>query len=413
MRTKEQPQWWKETVNAMSVMASPYSRDYVFYMHMLSQCSVFFTDEVPTAAVTFKRDHYELLLNPEFMEPLPIEQRLGVIKHEQLHILNGHLTFQLDLERNMQSWNYATDCAINQMITGDHLPQGCILPASFPSKKKCPDNLSAVQYYDFLEDNKDESKMPQSGEGDREGGDGAPTMDDHSTWQDSEGDPQIAKDLAKSMAEKSADATQKSSSPGTIPSEYSDWINLLSTKREVDWKKVLRNIVGNKKANRRKTILRRDRRSPHFEHIKGKTKDRVFELLVVCDVSGSVSDSDLQQTLPEICSISKLTNTPTSLIQVDTQPCEPEKIKAQITRFERKASGGTQLAPALTKADECGLKYDALVVITDGYLFNDDINPFRETGKKVIWLITPDGQIMDEMNEGKMMAIRLKDKSKE
>ena len=146
-----------------------------------------------------------------------------------------------------------------------------------------------------------------------------------------------------------------------------------------------------------------------MEHIKGKTKDRVFDLLVISDVSGSVSDDALIEVWNEITGIAKVTNTPCQLIQIDTQPYPPQELKRNTSKLERKASGGTILAPALERAKQHRVPYDALVVTTDGYLYADDVQPFIDTGKRVIWLIESNGQIMPEMNQGKSMAIKLKD----
>lgn len=390
---------WQSLMNYMSALDSPYSRDYIFYLHMLSQCKIAYSKEIPTAGVMFKRDHYDLLINPEFLKSLSIEERLGVIKHEMLHILNGHLTTQLEEERNPTGWNLATDCAINQMIQKEHLPQGGITPETFPIKTKCPENKSAVQYYDMLDIDPEDEHKQDLGE----------NAGDHSIWEKSEGDSQIAKDIAKAMAEKSAESTLNSSNPGNLPGEYSNWIELLSTPNEVNWKQVLRSIVGNKRANRRKTILRRDRRNPNYEHIKGKTKDRIFELLVVSDVSGSVSNEALVSLWNEIVQIIKVTNTPTTLIQIDTEPYEPQELKKNVTKLERKASGGTVLAPALEKAKERNVHYDAIVVTTDNYLFKEDVQPFLDTGKRVVWLVDPTGgDPLPGQDSGKSTYIKLK-----
>jgi hypothetical protein len=55
------------------------------------------------------------------------------------------------------------------------------------------------------------------------------------------------------------------------------------------------------------------------------------------------------------------------------------------------------------------LDYNAVVVLTDGGLWGDDIKHFEKLGKKVIWLIEPDGHILPEMNSKRMQAFKLKD----
>ena len=237
------------------------------------------------AAVSFQHDHYNLYINPtgmkQLLDPeklksndvpqevkdriqyddegnpyikqdgfndLPIEQKLGVLKHEMLHILYGHLLRVKN--RSFQKFNFSADCALNQHINKDHLPRGCIFPHNLPVKpsiKTVPDNKTAEQYYEMLDD----SKMPpeQNFVGQEQSnneGNGKSSANSHGTpgghgkWQESQGDEVIQKDLTKKMAEKAANETQKSR--GNVPGEYSNWLDVLSNKREVNWQQVLRNV---------------------------------------------------------------------------------------------------------------------------------------------------------------------------
>ncbi len=47
---------------------------------------------VPTAGVCLKGINYELIINEEFWENLPAIQKIGILKHELLHIGIFHLT---------------------------------------------------------------------------------------------------------------------------------------------------------------------------------------------------------------------------------------------------------------------------------------------------------------------------------
>lgn len=401
------------TFTAMLTDASQYSRQYMFYGHMIARCkkSIDPILQAP-AAVSFEHTQYVLHINPMMFSFFTLQERLGILKHEMLHILNGHINRLED--REMQGWNYATDCAINQLIDPDHLPEDCVNPDNYPSEKNVPHNETAEFYYNLLEDPKNPTQDEDDGkDGEGEGNSngtpsGPPTsMDDHGKWAESQGDEDLQKDITKDLIEKAMDNTVKSR--GTLPSSISEYLSLHSRKNEVNWKNVLRNIIGNKRANVRRTITRRDRRFPNRPEIKGKTKDRVFNLLVVSDVSGSVSNEALTDLLGEINHLCKLTNTPVDLIQVDTQPYPPEKLKANTKTIERKAMGGTELSPALETAKEYKVDYNAVVVTTDGYLWEGDIRPFKEIKKPVIWLIEPNGEIMPEMQEGLMKAFKLKE----
>ena len=407
-----------EAIANMSMQTSPYFKDYVFYLHLLAQCKVVFTESLKAAAgVGFKNDSYVLYINTAevigtsdsgedilgFTDRMPLEHRIGILKHEMLHVALGHLLRVKDGDKNFMKYNIASDCALDQEIPKEHLPSYAIYPDNnFPTKEKeVLWGQTAEYYYELIDD--DSLQPPEGGE--VSSGSGNYIIDDHSSWQEVEGDPTLQQEMTKNMVEKAATETQKAK--GNLPSQYAEMIDNLTMRREVDWKQILRRIVGNKKANQRKTLLRRDRRLPFANWIKGKTKDRIFELAVISDVSGSVSDKALIETWGEVIHICDLFNTPVTLVQVDTEPSKPEALTKQTKAIERKASGGTYLSPAIAKLHETNNKFDALVVTTDGYLFDQDIEPFYKLNKPVIWLIESTGQIMPEMNQGKMRAIKL------
>lgn len=406
-----------EAIANMSMQTSPYYKEYVFYLHLLAQCRVVFSTTLKApAGVNFVNDHYNLFINPSpvigygqnengEMEPIvgfcsdtPLEHRIGILKHEMLHIALGHLLRVED--KNFMKYNVASDTALNQEITREHLPKYALYPDNFPNKKVKPLwGETAEYYYELLED------MEEQEDGEGGNGFGGQPLDDHDLWMGNEGDPSLQQELTKNMVEKAGNEAIKSA--GRLPSNYANMLDNLTIRREVDWKRVLRAIVGNKRANRKKTLLRRDRRMPFANWLKGRTKDRVFELGVVSDVSGSVSEDALKQVWGEIISICEMFNTPVTMVQVDTEPSPPEKLTKDSKAIKRTRCGGTILAPAIEEFRKNNIDFDALVVTTDGYLFEEDIQPFAKTGKPVIWLIESTGNIMAEMNQGKMRAIKL------
>lgn len=368
-----------------------YQQSYVFYAHMLGQCSIILENMPASAAVSFHIDHYRLHINTNLFSKFSLEERMFILFHEMMHILNGHVGRLED--RNHKAFNYATDCAINQLGNKNHMPQGCIVPANYPSKHKVPDGLSAEQYYELL----DKDQMQEEPEYLSGGG--------HDKWEESEGDADLQGDITKNMIEKAISQTQKSR--GDIPSEIAKYLDLFTRKAELDWKKVLRGITGNKKVNTRKTILRKDRRNPDFDHLKGTVKDRMFDLLVIGDESGSVSDDALLTGINESLHICKVTKTPLWYIAVDTNPSEPKQLKQNIKTFNRTHYGGTYLSPALEKAKNSKIPYKAIVIITDGELDSKDVRNFTDLHIPIIWLIEPTGTVMSEMNTGRSRAYKL------
>ena len=407
-----------------------YAPNYLFYGHMVGQCRVVFdTDMEAPAGVNFMHDHFNLYINPtgkwveidpakltsknppqtrttpdgklEALIPgfnsLPLEHRLGILKHEMLHILYNHIRRKGD--RDHSAFNIATDCAINQLIERQHLPPNCIFPDQFPSATgKVPTNLTAEQYYELIDKQYNDD---QNGSGSGSG----QCLDDHGKWSESQGDGDLSEDIAKGMADRAVSRTQKSY--GNVPRELSEWLSLLSRKREITWQQLLRNITGNKRVGVRKTIMRPDRRLPNSEWIKGRTKDRKFSVLVISDVSGSVSDAGLLSLWSEVRNICELTQSSIDLIKVDTRPSKPEKLTRNTKTLQRTACGGTYLTPAIKTARDHKLDFQCIVATTDGYLDEKDVSNFAAINLPVIWLIEANGRILPSMNTGRMRAFQL------
>lgn len=397
---------FEETMTAMMIQSSPLSQTYLFYAAMILQCGLVFDTQMEApASVHFDIDHYVLSINPTSFNEFTLEERCGVLTHEMSHILNGHLIRFEDRE-NFKKWNYATDCAINQFIS--HLPQGCITPTNLPVKSgvKVPVKVNSEQYYDIIDD---DQLPPDNGDGSGSGNGNGNPLDDHSGWNKSKGQNEtLQKDIAKGMMDKAANETQKGR--GNLPSAFSDWLEINTSSNQISWQRVLRNLTGNKRVNTRRTIMRSDRRFPKREDLKGRTKDRMFNLLLIGDESGSVSSSELIQGIAEVQNICKMTKTALDYIAIDTEAHAPVKVTATQRTFNRVASGGTNLHPALDMAAKHRIDFQAIVVITDGGLCSSDVAHFEACGKRVIWLITSDGQIMSEMSNGNMEAYKLDNK---
>ena len=294
-------------------------------------------------------------------------------------ILYNH--FNRKEDRQHKPFNITADCAINQQIERTHLPKGCIFPDTLGKalKKKgfnieIPNNLSAEQYYDLLpEDPDSESEDSEcEGNGDGEGSedfyDGLwkdNPMDNHDIWEESEGDELLKKDLTKRMIEKS---TEKSR--GNLPAELGIFMDIWSRKPQISWKKVLKNIASNKKANKVSTIMRKSRRFPNRPEVRGFKKDRDFVIVVVLDVSGSMSNDEIITGLNEIKEVATLTQSKVKIIQVDTEVHAVEDFEPK--KFKRSAGGGTEMLPAWRYIKENKVEMDCAILISDMYIENID-----------------------------------------
>jgi len=81
------------------------------------------TDEIPTAGVAKHNINYKLLINPEFWDTLSLDHRIGLTKHEMLHLAFFHPLMK-DSFQDHSLFNIAADLEINQYIDDKYLPEG-------------------------------------------------------------------------------------------------------------------------------------------------------------------------------------------------------------------------------------------------------------------------------------------------
>lgn len=381
-----------------------YCNDYMFYAHMISNCKVILDKDLPAAAgVNFTHTTYNLYINPEMFNEEPMTSRLGILKHEMLHILYNHMSRKAD--RNHEGFNISSDCAINQHITRTHLPDYAIYPDNIGEqlKIKVPENETAEFYYDLFKQELEKQKQDQQdcdndGEGEGKPGNGNPfqdknspksprPIDDHGKWKETEGDEALRKSITKKMIEKSIENTSKVK--GNVPSAISHFLELFTDAPKVSWKREIRKIQGNRKSNVRSTIMKKSRRFGNRDDLRGKTSSTTFDTCVVVDVSGSMDDKEILFGLNEIHALCKLTNSTMRMIQIDTEIHAVEIFSKSTKLFNRSGNGGTRMEPAMDYIKYNNIPADLVVLITDGEI--EDISRWKNPPRKLIALVTTKG----------------------
>lgn len=102
-----------------------------FYAYVLEQFKMIASPSVGTMGVTATREKVILLFNPEFVLRLPASQLGGVLLHEVLHVVLGHLT--LDPANYPDQWalTVASEISVNEFVH-EPLPPGAIRLEQFP-----------------------------------------------------------------------------------------------------------------------------------------------------------------------------------------------------------------------------------------------------------------------------------------
>ncbi len=378
------------------MLKEPY---YGFFLIMLNKV---WRSNLPTAGVSKHNINYQLAINEEFWNSLTDMHKMGLLKHELLHIAFGHLT-SFSSFSNKKLANVAMDMEINQYIEDSWLPEGGIRIEDYEDLK-LDKKAGCRYYYDQLLRLQDEK--------DKNGTTGNQGMDkllddiangdipDHSTWEEFEDMTDAEKKLIEKQVQKILqDAKEQTvKKRGTVPGEIEGLIVVEEiTKAKFDWRGYIRRFTGVSTKVFTKKIRRKENR--RYEDNPGlKIKMRQHMLLAI-DTSGSVSDTELKEFMNEIHHIYKQ-GVDITVIQCDTsiRSIEPYKGKNEIKVFGR---GGTEFDPVLDYYNANLKKYTSLVYFTDGECYTS-VKP----KSKVLWVLSERSHMNEDL-PGQVIKLEL------
>jgi predicted metal-dependent peptidase len=368
--------------------------DEPFYGLFLIGINKQYSDRIPTAGVSKHGIGMQLTINPDFFINLSEPHRVGLIKHELLHIAFGHLLLR-DLYLDPKLFNIAADLEINQYIDINLLPEGGLLLTSFP-ELNLPIKAGTKVYYELLEQAKEDGTSPSLDS----------LMDEmdgqseycHSTWKEFDDLPESDKKLIQKQIEhqlkEAAEQTQKKQ--GYIPGELSELIkNLFHIEpAKFDWKSYLRRFVGNSSIVYTKKLRRKyNKRYAENPGLKIKFKNHI---LVGIDTSGSVNTEELKEFFNELCHMSK-TGHKISVAQCDSSLRTVEEFNPK-KDWSIHGRGGTSFQPVIDHYNQKGF-YTALVYLTDGEAYAPSDCP-----KNTLWVLSSISTMNNEL-PGKIIKL--------
>tara|TARA_B110000459_G_C16610851_1_gene496031 strand:+ start:1534 stop:2697 length:1164 start_codon:yes stop_codon:yes gene_type:complete len=344
--------------------------------------------DIPTAGVSKHGIGVQLSVNPDFLDSLSEDHRVGLVKHEILHISFGHLIMR-DMYSDHKLFNIAADLEINQYIETKYLPTGGITMDTFP-ELTLPPRAGTKVYYDLLSQAKDDGTC-QSLDSMLNDETGDSPYDDHGTWKEfddlSEADKKLVQKQVEHQLKEVAEQTEKRQ--GNLPGELAELIGRLRhiEPPKFDWKSYLRRFVGNSSISYTKKLRRKyNKRYVANPGLKIKFKNHI---LVGVDTSGSVSSEELIEFMSEICHMHK-TGHKITVAQCDTQLNSVEEFNPK-KDWAIKGRGGTSFQPVIDHYNEHG-KYTALIYLTDGEAYNPDNCPAN-----TLWVISSRSEKNDDL----------------
>jgi predicted metal-dependent peptidase len=372
-----------------------------YYGLFLIKLNKVWSTKLPTAGVSKNNINFQLAINPEFWNSLSDEHKLGLLKHELLHIAFNHLGIFFKFSDRKLA-NVAMDMEINQYILPEYLPEGGIDINNYEDLN-LDRKAGCRYYYDKLRQFKDKK--------DKNGTSGNDNMDkllddvdqnnipDHSTWEEFEDLSEAEQKLIERQVQKlMSDAKEETlKKRGHVPGEIDDLIILEElVKAKFNWRAYIRRYTGTSTKIYTRKLRRKDnKRYSDNPGLKIKMRQK---MLVAIDTSGSVSNNELTEFMNEIHHLHKA-GVDISIIQCDTKINSIEDYKG---KFELKISGrgGTSFDPVLEYYQQ-HREYTSLIYFTDG-----ECNTNLKPNKDILWVLSERSELNTSL-PGKVIKLEL------
>ncbi len=355
--------------------------------------------QIPTLAVGYEFHHVILYINRDFWNKhLQLaEWKLGVLKHEVLHLVFMHVTRMKDF-KNKAIFNIAADLVVNQCIASHQLPPGAIQLDTFPELALRAED-STEYYYETLY-NFYEQQLEKEGKGIdcsqnkawqnlKRLLEGFP-QEQHALWEAFEKLSGAEQDLVKQQLKEMLNNSLKTNKHGNTAGYLQQYLQQFQEQMrpKVDWRRMLKIFASSsRKTYLRNTLKRPSKRYGTAPGIKVKKKNK---MLVAIDTSGSIEMRELALFFSEIYHIWR------QGAEIWVVECDVEIHNTYLYKGKAPEAisgrGGTAFEAPIQYANEV-LRPDALIYFTDGF----GNAPHLKSRCPVLWLLSPGGSSPDKL----------------
>lgn len=380
-----------------------------FYGSFIISMKKIATTKIPAiAGVRLSGMNIELLIHPELWDELPMNIKVGVLKHEMEHIVFQHILMR-DTMPDARIANIAADIVCNSYIPIVDLPEGVITIESsqFSGVFTNNDRWNGAQYYynklsKIKQDSYQGANNPSALRDLLEGITPIPInyfeVVDFIDGSDelSQATKEMIKTQIDSLLKNAINAVGMGNLPGEIEAYIKDL--LVPITPHFNWKAYMRTFAERGfKTYVSRTKKRHSKRFPDFPGTKIKKHK---SMLVAVDTSGSVSDLELNEFFNEIFHIWK-TGCEIDILEIDTELRGPIPYKG---KWDGRVygRGGTDFTPGVTFYNTHYHEYSALIYFTDGegYCSTPAIDRTN-----ILWVLTPYGNQYDKTLPGRVIKM--------
>jgi len=341
---------------------------------MLGERTVIDDPLIPTACTNGRDEMY----NREFVSKLNDAELRFLILHESYHKLYKHLTtWKWIADINPDEANICMDYVINVKLRDDNkdgfatmtgeLTRGC-----FDEKYR---GMDTAQVYHARKKSGEDQPTQGNGTGidGENGSDSLQGSFDQHDWDGAqELSPQEQNDLARDIDEAIRQGALIAGKTGSGGDR--DLVDLL--KPQIDWREVLREfVVTTCTGSDYSTWQRPNRRYISAGvYMPSGISESIGELVIAIDTSGSIGQPELSRFLTEVKEICDTVHPEkVRILYWDTQVCGDEKYELHelddlVKSTKPKGGGGTDVECVPEYMTKEGVKPQACIVLTDGYL---------------------------------------------
>lgn len=314
-------------------------------------------DDIPTACTNGRDEMY----GREFVEGLSDAELRFVVLHENYHKLYRHLTTWRHLyKENPPVANQACDYVINFKIVDDNkdgfatMPEGGLLSDTF-------EGMDSAQVYNTLKQEQEDGGQGRSGGFDEHDWEGAQELTE--TEQ---------RELTRELDEAVRQGALIAGKLGTGVDR--DLAELLQP--QVDWREVMREFISTTcSGNDYSTWKRPNRRYISAGiYLPSGISESVEGIVVAPDQSTSIGQREQSVILTEVKSLSEIVKPEwLRILYWDTQVRSDEKYEQHelddfVKSTKPKGGGGTDVECVPPHMTKHGIRAQAAIIITDGYL---------------------------------------------
>jgi len=336
------------------------ARNTTFFAALLANLKLELTTEAgPTAAT----DGISLWLNPNFIRPLSINQLLGLMLHEVLHVAFDHIgrCFAGDLDK--EPYNIAADYYINLYLTnlGYEIPSGGYCDSKYTG-------MSTMQIYEELLKNPPPPSNYQ--------------MDIISAPPEGMSEQEYTETVTSNIV-KAVNQAEIAKDYGSVPAEILQRLeNVLNP--ALPWQVILQNYMAPFAKDDYSWSRPNRRYMPDF-YLPSLYSDALQQITAGADVSASMTGEDLNTIIAEIKYIWDVFKPVSLRLTTFDTKVHLNKLYEQgetLDDLELKGGGGTNVKPLLNSIrKECP---EIALIFTDGYFSTPDMSNITSD---VIWII--------------------------